>query len=109
MGFLGEHAGEKWGMVGHVPSDKRNDWDFPWEEEIKDKREILVYDFIDTSPGQSGSPLLGILKCEVIGVHTGGSDSLKRNWATYLTPAKLRWIANTLGQEVHSDHGTLYY
>ena len=51
--------------------------------------EILVYQSIDTSLGQSGSLLMGMGPRIVIGVHNAGSASLKKNCATYITPAKL--------------------
>ena len=108
VGFPGEHAGEKWGMRGEVPSEKGEDWHFPAEHETHNKREILVYDFIDTSPGQSGSPVIGSGDGCILGVHTGGSASLKKNWATYITPTKLWWIAKCMRKEVGNDFSTLY-
>ena len=108
VGFPGEHKGEKWGMVGVIPSEKSDDWSLPKDEE----QEILVYDFIDTSPGQSGSPVMDSdgSYSFVLGVHTGGSDSRKKNWATYLTQAKLEWIAENVGSpwKVMRDYNTLY-
>ena len=111
VGFPGEHEGEKWGMVGEVPDSKREDWDFgPDPEKYKTKgKEILVYDFVDTSPGQSGSPVMGRESSHILGVHTGGKASLKKNWATYISPAKLKWIADALGPSwtTYNDCGTL--
>lgn len=118
VGFPGEKAGEKWGMVVNIPDDKREDWRFDTQEEmdwlqidreVKEK-EILVYQFIDTSPGQSGSPVMAMKASDILGVHTGGSSSLKKNWATYLTPAKLKWIADSLGSPwtIVNDYYTLY-
>ena len=99
VGFPGEHKGEKWGMVGQIP---REDWElgqdpFNTKKCITEGKEILVYDFIDTSPGQSGSPVTGMKSHHILGVHTGGSASLKKNWATYISPAKLEWIVGSLG------------
>lgn len=109
VGFPGEHRGEKWGMVAAVPGDKSKDWSFPiWQK--SDGREILEYKFIDTSPGQSGSPVMAMKPRDIIGVHTGGSASLKKNWATYITPAKLRWIVGLLGGswDLTDFYGTLF-
>lgn len=111
VGFPGEHRGEKWGMTGDVtPScsiDTTRGWSFGYGSEYAG--EILVYDFIDTSPGQSGSPVVG-LPTDILGVHTGGSASLKKNWATYITPTKFDWIANSLGNsgEVVTDPYSWY-
>ena len=108
VGFPGEYKGEKWGMESNIPSDKNEEWHF--NEEDWEKKEILVYNFVDSSPGQSGSPIFGGEFNCILGVHTGGSASLKKNWGTYITPTKLRWIANTLGSpwRIIYDYSTLY-
>lgn len=115
VGFPGEHKGEKWGMVGDIPYDKQEGWvfgpdPFSTKKYKTEGKEILVYDFIDTSPGQSGSPVIGMDSTEIFGVHTGGSASLKKNWATYISPAKLQWIVDSLGSSLHilTSYGTLY-
>ena len=95
VGFPAEHSGEKWGMVADIPSDKIEDWKLKKDEQ----KEILVYDFIDTSPGQAGSPVMGMTSRDIIGVHTGGSARLKKKWATYLNSTKIKWIAETLGTQ----------
>ena len=107
VGFPEEKGGEKWGMVADVPHDKREDWCFSSEREMK---ETLEYDFTDTTPGQSGSPVMGMKASDVLGVHTGGSAALNKNWATYITPAKLQWIADVLGSpwKVVENNSTLY-
>ena len=114
VGFPGEHKGEKWGMTGDVTLSCSigygggiRSWSFGYGSEYAG--EILVYDFIDTSPGQSGSPVVG-LPTDILGVHTGGSASLKKNWATYITPTKFDWIANSLGNsgEVDTDPYSWY-
>ena len=120
VGFPCEHNGEKWGMIADVPSSKAQCWKFgpcliillniivslPI---LRNEPDVLEYDFIDTSPGQSGSPVMGMKPADVIGVHTGASDILNKNWATRITPAKLQWIARTLGHPwmVYGEHGTL--
>ena len=92
VGFPAEHEGEKWGMVATIPEENSKDW-------IPDRnREILVYPFIDTSEGQSGSPVMGETPSEILGVHSGGSTALKKNWGAAITATKLKWIANTLGR-----------
>ena len=92
VGFPEEFNGEKWGMEANVPDDKESDW----HQFLDNKREILVYNFVDTTNGQSGSPVM----CEsghIIGVHTGGTSVLKKNWATYLDSSKMQWIKSCLG------------
>ena len=104
VGFPAKHKGEKWGMVAHVPEEIIKDW-------IIDKnRQTFVYQFIDTSPGQSGSPVMGMKPSEILGVHTGWSNHLKKNQATAITSAKLQWIADSLGRpwRVGNDYKTSY-
>ena len=109
VGFPGEYKGEKWGMRVTVPRDKREEWSCKMDWDESKMKEILVYDFLDSSPGQSGSPIIAE-ESQILGVHTGGSASLKKNWGTYITPTKLRWIADTLGSswDIGNDHNTLY-
>ena len=102
VGYPGVHEGEKWGMVEHVPIEKRQDWMF--KKDVQKK--LLVYNFIDTSEGQSGSPVMGMSPRDVIGVHTGGDPILKNNWATYLNRTKLQWIADC---QLNADKGITYY
>ena len=56
IGYPDSYRGEKYGMVAEVPTEKKEEWDQQFHENIK----YLVYSFIDTSHGQSGSPVLGI-------------------------------------------------
>ena len=92
VGFPGEHEGEKWGMAAQVPTNKHKDWNLI-------EKEILVYDFIDTSPGQSGSPIIVGDAYDILGVHTGGSATRGKNWGTYITSTKLSWIESTMGSK----------
>ena len=120
VGFPCEYNGEKWGMVADIPISKAQRWKFGPRLKIpflfmiipilSNEPDVLEYDFIDTSPGQSGSPVMGMKPADIIGVHTGGSAILNKNWATCITPTKLRWIAKTLGSpwRVYEDHGTLF-
>lgn len=93
VGFPGEYEGEKWGMSADVPKDKKSQ---PDSLELK-RRGILMYDFIDTSPGQSGSPIMNGYGSDLVGVHTGGSAVMKKNWGTFIDSDKLKWIAESLG------------
>ena len=102
VGFPEEHEGEKWGMSVDVPCDKKDNWRFPSEWEERDNKEILVYNFTDTSPGQSGSPVMGMNPEDILGVHTGESVTRKKNWATYITPPKLEWIAAKFGKPLEN-------
>ena len=96
-----EVGGEKWGMAAKVPMKQREDFRISGIEQ----RDCLVYDFIDTSAGQSGSPVMHIMGqdsdseylCEIFGVHTGGSDIHIENYATFFTYEKLDWIVQHLG------------
>lgn len=103
VGFPTEHKGEKWGMVAEVPRSNKEDWKFS----KNDQKKCLVYNFIDTSPGQSGSPVSGNGAKDVIGVHTGGS--VNKNWATYLNPKKLEWIADRVGATIQKDSSNRLY
>ena len=91
VGFPEEFKGEKWGMVANVPDDMESDW----HQFLYNESEILVYNFVDTTNGQSGSPVM----CEsghIIGVHTGGAIAQMQNWATYLASSKMQWIKSCL-------------
>jgi V8-like Glu-specific endopeptidase len=104
VGFPGEYNGEKWGIVREIPIHEREKWTFKKDEQ----KDILMYDFIDTGPGQGGSPVMGMSPREVIGVHIGGNAVRKRKWATYLNPVKLKWIADTLEIPIKEDSNRLY-
>ena len=104
VGFPEEHKGEKWGMAKEIPIKERENWRFKKGEQ----RNLLVYNFIDTSPGQSGSPILGMMPNDVIGVHTGGSAVQKQNWGTYLDSTKLEWIAAELKTTIREDSNQFY-
>lgn len=105
VGFPSQCNCEKWGVVTPVPIDKREDWKFKKDEQ----KEILVYDFIHTSTGQAGSPVMGMSPRDVIGVHVGGNINLKKKWATYLNPTKLKWITDSLGVPLKEDSNRLYF
>lgn len=72
----------------------------------------LYYD-IDTTPGNSGSPVMvtdknwikqhvgrnGITKA-IIGVHTGGCQYRGLNWGTLITPSLFQWITEKTKQDL---------
>ena len=92
-------SGEKWGMAAKVPMEQREDF-------CNEHRDCLIYNFIDTSAGQAGSPLIHIImgqdsdseyQYEIFGVHAGGSKIRKEKYATFITYEKLEWIVQCLG------------
>lgn len=92
VGFPDEHNGEKWGMIADIPDGERKNWECPYRSDGLFK-ELLLYNFIDTSKGQSGSPIMvGPGNLRIVGVHTGGSSITMKNWGTYINPDKLAWI-----------------
>lgn len=103
-------GGEKWGMTAMVPMEQRKDF--------KKQRDLLTYNFIDTSEGQSGSPMIHIMgqgsdteyQCEIFGVHTGGNNIRKENYATFITYEKLEWIVRHLGNpwKINSKGDQMY-
>ena len=105
-------GGEKWGMAAKVPMEQRKVFS------DNDQKDFLGYDFIDTSAGQSGSPMIHIMgqgsdseyQCEIFGVHTGGSDVRKENYATLITCEKLEWIVQHLGSpwKINSKGDQMY-
>ena len=103
VGFPGDNEDEKQGMAEYIPRDKREGW-------TSEDKQILVYDFIDTSPGQTGSPIMHLNKksCEIIGVHTGGSQIYAKKWGTYITQEKLKWIMECLNTYYSTDKKTLW-
>ena len=101
-GKMVECAGEKWGMTAEVPQTKTD----KWRQQITENQKILEYDFIDTSDGQSGSPIMATDTNHIFGVHNGADNIAGINWGTYITPSKLEWIAAILGHpwKVQTDH-----
>ena len=90
VGFPSECEGEKWGMIGNIAINNQEQVDSPQQDEI------LVYDEIDTTNGQSGSPVIEAQSGHIIGVHTGGSQVFHENFATCITLEKLKWITGKL-------------
>merc|ERR1711933_481436 len=97
IGFPGEieKKGQLYGMSG--------------DYNVNDKGTLISYKQIDTSRGQSGSPIfchsenkydddddIFIRFDEIIGVHTGGSLARGKNWGTAFNDEKLKWIADVL-------------
>ena len=107
-------GGEKWGMAAKVPMEQRE----KFSGDINKQEDNLIYKFIDTSAGQSGSPMMHIMgqdsdseyQCEIFGVHTGGCNILKENYATLITHAKLEWIVQWLGSpwKINSKGDQMY-
>lgn len=100
IGYPGEKDGELYGMSG--------------DYNLVNKSTVIKYEKIDTSGGQSGSPIFchednksndddeSIFKQfdEIIGVHTAGNVAMKTNLGTALNNEKLQWIANVLKCDV---------
>eukprot|EP01084_Bolivina_argentea_P083087 150450_1 len=75
-GYPGEKNGTFWGMIGTAS--------------ILKNKHVVAYN-IDTTGGQSGSPIL--LDNRIVGVHTNGDFlGLKKNYGTYLDKSMLRWM-----------------
>eukprot|EP01084_Bolivina_argentea_P070680 128521_1 len=95
-GYPGEKNGECWGCNGSMKLEK----------------ECITYSSIDTSGGQSGSPiyLYGDAHGQsphIVGVHTGGNEALGKNWGTRFTIEKLKWIGNNINEPLEVK--TQYY
>ena len=65
----------------------------------------MKYSLIDTTRGQSGSPILiqagdlGDLTAKVIvGIHTGGSKTGGFNYGTRVTKPIIKWITKVTGE-----------
>jgi len=58
---------------------------------------LLVYNTIDTSPGQSGSPIIS-KKLKIIGIHTTGGGGY--NWGTKFTIEILQWVAQIIDEQI---------
>jgi len=91
--FLLKKKGELWGMNGEIEED---DW----------KNELIIYDSIDTTPGQSGSPLFFKYSNHdngyaIVGVHTGSNGMTK--YGTRITRKKLEWIESILSHQIRLD------
>lgn len=97
VGFPCEREGEKWYMKGNITN-------------YHEEKEIIVYDNIDTTLGQTGGPVMAENSHYIIGVHVGGHPVTGTRWATYITPAKLSWIADQIGNPWHifEENKTLF-
>jgi len=103
VGFPAEKRGELWGMRAPKSGGQVSG--------IQILEKVISYKSIDTTPGQSGSPMLisvgdyGKLteKC-IIGVHTGGSQPFNKNYGTRITKEMIQWIASTLQLRIYSQN-----
>eukprot|EP01084_Bolivina_argentea_P170264 295038_1 len=98
IGFPGEKdkQGQLYGMSG--------------DYNLENKGKLITYKQIDTSPGQSGSPIFYDSETEekivdddiftkfneIVGVHTGGDVEAGENWGTALDDEKLKWISDMM-------------
>eukprot|EP01084_Bolivina_argentea_P276225 471289_1 len=71
-GYPGEKKGEFWGMKGKINCNQQG---------------LCMYKDIDTTGGQSGSPI--IVQGQIVAVHTNGGS---QNYGNALTMEKIQWI-----------------
>ena len=69
---------------------------------------VITYRSIDTTPGQSGSAIHAGdaeagMNTYIVGVHTGGDETEKQNWGTFLTQEHLLWLFNQMGLFHHCE------
>lgn len=107
VGFPAEKNGEMWGM-----DLWRND-DDGFKSEYKDDRglrvlnNLITYTFIDTSGGQSGSAFGASsedspdFSCCIAGIHVGGSEIQRKNYATKITKELMNWISVKVKKKVY--------
>src|SRR5688572_3535414 len=95
MGYPGEinKIYQLWGME----SNENNQNNIT----IENNENIITYNDIDTSKGQSGSPIIicndnNQNQIQIIGVHTNGSKSKAYNFGTLFNHEKFNWIANCM-------------
>ena len=60
----------------------------------KNNENVLVYDAIDTSPGQSGSAICDF-RDRIYGIHTGGA-AIGGNCGTRITKKHFMWIVDKI-------------
>ena len=84
-GYPGDNKdklGQLWGMNGNYHFISKNN------------NELMYYNNIDTSGGQSGSPIF-VSNNNILAIHTMGDNlNIKRNYATVLNRDKINWIHN---------------
>jgi len=97
IGFPGEKNGEIWGMKGI--QDKSN-------EPIAIAKNVITYKNIDTSAGQSGSPIILNDNKSIIGIHVAGDQPSKINYGTLLTDEKYIWISNIVTEHCNNTQQT---
>ena len=94
-GYAGEKRGQMWGMGGKAAN-------------LTKKHGLLLYEDIDSTAGQSGSPLFvhqkrdrffkASLPLICIGIHTGGSTVIGKNWSVHLDKDMRNWIKEIVTQ-----------
>jgi len=96
IGFPGEKNGEIWGMKG--TQDNSND------SIVIDSNNVIRYNNIDTTRGQSGSPIILNDNKSIIGIHVAGNDQSYTNYGTLLTIEKYIWISDIVTDHVKIHH-----
>jgi len=95
-------------FITGYPAEKRGElWQGNGTKVTKCKKEgIIYYEDIDTTGGQSGSPIwTQFPDCQpehIHGVHTGGSAASGKNWGTWFSKDKIEWIAKFLSGQPSS-------
>jgi len=90
MGYPGENdkVGDMYQMTGSLHCAKNK----------PQGTQILFYKDIDTTPGQSGSPLLVMVDSywQIVGIHVGFLEADKCNVATGISPTVYAWIGSQI-------------
>lgn len=102
VGYPGEKKGELWGqkIEEYGSSDAKG---------LKCTATLVTYSTVDTTGGQSGSPILcnvgdfgeegGFTDKMICGVHTGGSSAQGINFGTRITTDIIEWITKCTGEQ----------
>ena len=105
VGYPGEKKGDLWGQQVNCQKGKKMN-----KSDIECSDKLIKYSVIDTSGGQSGSPILfgigdwGDCTAKVIiGVHTGGCELY--NCGTRITKETVKWIAKVTKQTYYESAG----
>ena len=73
----------------------------------KYNNELIYYDNIDTSGGQSGSPIFIYNNC-IIGIHTMGNDfGDNKNYACIFNKNKINWINNIINNNNNNSNNNI--
>ena len=111
IGFSADQTGEMWGMsvyggeFENFAEDDNYKIKYGPNKGMNIKDKLITYTFIDTSGGQSGSPLMIFTshRWGIAGIHCGGSEISGKNYSTKIRKDLIQWIAHKLNKQLKEE------